>query len=526
MTAGGENGPVPQTSVLLRAGGAGLGGVLLALAFPPFDAWPLAVLGVAAIVAATFGAGARRGAWLGLLAGLTFFGVLLQWLDVIGIDAWLGLAVVQAAFWLLLGAGFGLVTRLSWWPLWVIGMWVGVEVLRSTVPLGGFPWGRLGYGATTSPLLSYAWLAGPVGVAVAVLICAVALVGLVRASLDRDVRRAVAACAVLGTTLLVAVLLPVSVEREADEDLPTVQAAIVQGNVPEPGLDFTGERREVLSNHTEATHELAAEVRAGQRPQPQLVLWPENSSDIDPYQDSAAFAQIDAAVRDVDAPTLVGAVVETQDPNFVENSGIVWDPDTGPGERYVKRHPIPFGEYIPFRSTIAPIFERFDRIPRDFVAGDEPGVLQLGPALIGDVICFEVAYDDVVADVVNGGAQVLVVQTNNATYGLTGQPEQQFAISRLRAVEHGRTVLVASTSGISGVIAPTGEVLAQTEQFVAETISTEVALRDARTPATRLGPWPALVSLGVGVLGVALAVRRSRHSAPTPADVTTDERHA
>ena len=144
----------------------------------------------------------------------------------------------------------------------------------------------------------------------------------------------------------------------------------------------------------------------------------------------------------------------------MRNSGVVWDPQTGPGERYVKRHPVPFGEYIPFRAQLSGWIERLDQIPRDFYAGDRPGNLDVGPAAVGDVICFEVAYDGLVRDVVTGGADVLVVQTNNATYNGTGQPQQQMAMSRLRAVEHGRTVLVAATSGISAVVAPDGEVVA------------------------------------------------------------------
>ena len=108
----------------------------------------------------------------------------------------------------------------------------------------------------------------------------------------------------------------------------------------------------------------------------------------------------------------------------------------------MKRHPVPFGEYIPFRAELTGLISRLDQIPRDFYAGHRPGNLTVGPARVGDVICFEVAYDGLVRDVVRGGAQVLVVQTNNATYNGTGQPYQQMAMSRLRAVETGRDVLV------------------------------------------------------------------------------------
>jgi apolipoprotein N-acyltransferase len=104
------------------------------------------------------------------------------------------------------------------------------------------------------------------------------------------------------------------------------------------------------------------------------------------------------------------------------------------------------------------------------------------------------------------------VQTNNATYGRTGQVPQQWAMSRLRAIEHGRTVLVASTSGISGVVAPDGEVVAETPEFVQEVVVETVAARADLTLATRVGAWPelALTLLGLGAVVVAVLRRPGR----------------
>jgi apolipoprotein N-acyltransferase len=239
-------------------------------------------------------------------------------------------------------------------------------------------------------------------------------------------------------------------------------------------------------------------------------VWPENSSDIDPFGDPSAYALIDDAVRRAGVPVLVGALLDGPGPEHVSNTGIVWSPTSGPGERYVKRHPVPFGEYIPFRAQLSGLITRLDQIPRDFVAGDRPGVLQVGPARVGDVICFEIAYDGVVRDVVTGGAQVLVVQTNNATYNRTGQPAQQLAMSRLRAVEHGRAVLVAATSGISAVLAPDGRVLAQSRELTADTLVTAVPLRSGRTVADRLGASVEWALAALGLVGLALGLRRQR----------------
>jgi apolipoprotein N-acyltransferase len=135
-------------------------------------------------------------------------------------------------------------------------------------------------------------------------------------------------------------------------------------------------------------------------------------------------------------------------------------------------------------------------------------------------MCFEVAYDGLLRDLVDGGADIIVVPTNNATYTGTGQIEQQFAMSRLRAIETGRTVVVASTNGISGVVAPDGHVVARAPERRQVVLDQDVTLVSRRTPATVLGQWPetALSALAVLALLVALVARvtRRRRARRTP----------
>ena len=135
-----------------------------------------------------------------------------------------------------------------------------------------------------------------------------------------------------------------------------------------------GERRAVLDNHVTQTLALAQAVSRGDAPQPDVVVWPENSSDLDPYTNADARTAISTAARAIEAPVLVGAVITNpDDPATVLNVGIVWDPVSGPQERYVKQHPVPFGEYVPFRPLLTRLIGRFDLVPRDFVAGSAPG---------------------------------------------------------------------------------------------------------------------------------------------------------
>jgi apolipoprotein N-acyltransferase len=507
--------PQRRLGGLARAVLSVVGGLLLSGGFPPIAWWFLAVPGIAAFLIAVRGQHLRGGAVAGLLFGLAFFLPLLSWMRVIGLDAWVALAAVQAGFLAFLGAGLTRVIRLPGWPLWAACLWVAVEAARARLPLGGFPWGRLAFAEAGGPLAPYAALGGSPLVSFVTALAGGALAATLTLLLRRRVRAALPWALALAAIPLLAALIPLPSALSTTGERSAVVAA-VQGNVPRVGLDFLGQRRAVLDNHIQQTQRLAELVAAGQLPRPDLVVWPENASDIDPYADAAVRADISTAVRAVGVPTLVGAVAGTGSARL-RNLGIVWDPQGGPGESYLKRHPVPFGEYVPFRAQLEPFIGRLDRVPRDFAAGDRPGVLQVGPAVVGDVICFEVAYDELLRDVVAGGADLLVVQTNNATYGRTSQPEQQLAISRLRAVEHGRAVVIAATSGISAVIAPDGQVLDRSADFTADLLVRRVPLRADLTVADRVGAAPEWALSTGGLLAVLLGsdrLRRRRSSPP------------
>jgi apolipoprotein N-acyltransferase len=269
----------------------------------------------------------------------------------------------------------------------------------------------------------------------------------------------------------------------------------------------------VLRNHATATRAFAARVRAARAPQPRFVVWPENSTDIDPFGDRSAYRTINGAVRAIGVPVLVGAVVDGPDADHVQNVGIVWSPRTGPGQRYVKQHLVPFGEYIPFRGVFTHLIGRLKEIPRDFAPGDRVGVLHIAGTTIGDLMCFEVAYDGLVRSIVDDGGQLVVVQTNNATYAGTGQLDQQFAISRYRAVESGRQVVVASTDGISGFFAADGSVLASSGVHTQVVLDRQVTLASGITLGVRLGFWVDLV-LSLAALALTLAAALGNRSRP------------
>jgi apolipoprotein N-acyltransferase len=303
----------------------------------------------------------------------------------------------------------------------------------------------------------------------------------------------------------------------------TAAVAIVQGNVPRLGLDFNEQRRAVLDNHVRLTEQLAADVAAGRRPRPDLVVWPENSSDIDPLRNPDAALQIAAAATAVGVPILLGAVLQGDAPGEIKNAALLWRPATGPDatQTYVKRHPVPFAEYMPLRPIARMISDKVDLV-KNMVAGDRPGVVRAGPATLGDVICFEVAYDGIVRDTVTGGAQLLVVQTNNATFD-EAEARQQLAMVAERAVEHGREAMMVSTVGVSAFVDTTGTVIGATGFNVPAVVVREVRLGGPRTLATRLGHWPEMAAVALALLALAGAAPMRRRRVRDAAQETIAE---
>ncbi|MEV0891136.1 apolipoprotein N-acyltransferase [Promicromonospora sp. NPDC050262] len=553
------------------------GGLVLWSAFPDAGVWPAAFVAVAVL----YWALGRDNAWwnllIGFLFGISFFLPHLWWAHESTETApWIALSALEALF---IG-GFGVLwtwvrrarfLRRRGWRLAAAFavLFVAVEQWRAEIPFGGFPWGRLAWTMAGTPTGRAAWLGGTVAVSLLVAfagaLLALAVAGLVRAvrtaraaratrvspagqsgqparvagnrtvTVRSSVGRSVGALALGVAVAVVPLVLPLPTSAsagpvetpegqevyDAGSDLAEdgqLWAGAVQGNVGEPGLGAFANRAEVLNNHLEGTYVLAEDF-AGEL---DVVLWPENGSDLDPQTTPDVARGLDAASTAVGAPILVGAQ-EFPETGGRYNVSLLWQAGQGVIARYAKQHPAPFGEYIPLRSILRLFSDQVDRVTTDMIPGvnppyvDVPSRLGQGAYRLGTIICFEVAYDEIIRDAVQEGAQVLVIPTNNASFGWTAESTQQLAMSRLQAITTGRAAVQISTVGVSGVITPDGTVVRDTELFTADQFVVNLPLRSSITPAVAAGYWPgwivgglALALVVAGVVGGIGARRRAR----------------
>ena len=510
------------------------GGLATFAAFPPIDAWPLAVVGPALLVVALTRRSLRGSFGCGLAFGLALFVPLLSWLVNVASYAWFGLAGALALIFAVLAIGQRLLLRLPLWPVAVAGWWVCVEAVRDRWPYA-FPWGRLAMSQSVAPDVRWVAVGGA-----PLLTFLLALTGamIARAALcclggndppqtppahggaarppvpprggttrpSRPPWGPALAAVVTAGLVLAGGLLPVDPTGGA----PTAQVAAIQGDVPRArNLPQQLNDTQVTQNHAAATLKLAAQVKAGQLAAPALVIWPENSTDLDPFQDPYIYSQLAGVAAAVRAPVLVGEVLN--DPR--RNVGQLWVPGVGPTTAYVKRQLVPFGEYIPFRGVIASFSSLPSLQPVDFTPGRSAVVFAVGKIRLGDVICYEVGFDNLVRSEVTAGANLLAVQSNDADFeidGQLGETEQQTAMARIRAIESDRAVVYASTTGESTIIAPDGSLIVHSGVWQQAILDARVPLVSYRTLADRVGAWPEYVIIMLTVLALAWAAIRTR----------------
>ena len=511
---------LPLWGAVLAAAAAGL---VLTLAFPALSWWPAVFVAVPLALVSLIG----RRAWAAVLVGFVF-GAALFFVNLsftaryLGPVPWIALSTLEAALTAVMAVPItwayrwmprlapGPWGRLVALPALVAGLWVSREELLGTFPYGGFPWARLGVTQASSPLADVASWTGMSGLSFLIVFACAAAVECVRRGRWRswrDARRLIPALATVAALLLV--------PQFPTTDAGSMRVGAVQGNGPAGYFDAR-EPYDVFRAQLAATEPIVGEKL-------DVLLWPEGGVDADPTHNAPVARQLDALAERVQSPLLIGAVTLRGDEYF--NSSLVWQAGAdNPVQTYDKRHPVPFGEYVPdrwFYRQFAP--DLIDLIQREYTPGTATPAVDIGGVTVGLAICFDVIYDDVIRDGAQAGAQVFMFQTNNADFRGTDENLQQLAFARMRAIETGRAVVNVSTVGTSQVITPDGTTVDSIGVDTVDASITTVPLRTGLTPAVILGPWlTALIVLAAaGALTAAGFSHRARTRAAA-ADRSTD----
>ena len=445
---------------------AALSGFLLNTSFEPIGIWWSAPLAIALLLIALE---SRSLAWRItslFVFGLTFFGPLLHWSSTyVGAIPWIFLTILESTFFIPLA----FISRIRSWRVFLFPSgWLALEVLRSRFPFGGFGWGRLAFSQPDAPYAPLAALGGASLLSFIVALLGVLLYLVIRREKTKSLLAVALVLTLLSSTLLI----------QKTERLPTFFVVAIQGGVPTLGLDFNSRATAVFNNHLIATENY---LRTSAK-RPDLILWPENSVDVDPFHNAAVGQEL---VDKYQIPILMGAVLNKNE--YFENASILWVPETGATSQYIKQHLTPFGEYIPLR-TLAEFVSPYAKNVTDFRPGDETVMHRVGSASIAPIICYELI-DDQLGREMAAQSNLLVVQTNSATFGLSAESAQQLAITRIRAIEHQREVVSVATSGISAVIDMRGRVIQRTAQDRAEVLAQDLSLNAKRSIADSLGAW-------------------------------------
>jgi apolipoprotein N-acyltransferase len=407
------------------------------------------------------------------LFALTLNAIVLHWSSTfVGSVPWLILAVGMSLFFLPLA----LVSRwgIAAYPF----IYIVMEEVRNRFPFGGFGWVRLAYTQADAPFAKMAAVGGA-----AALSAIVVLLGLFLYSLSQKKP------SLLLLMPFLLLLIPVNTTTVGES-----RVLMVQGNVPQLGLDFNSQAKAVFNNHLSLTRKSLVEDS-----NVDFVLWPENSVDVDPFR----YADVKEALDSIQVPLIIGAVAYKGEKLL--NTSILWGGELPP--IYIKQHLTPFGEYIPLRSLASKISPLTDRV-RDFEPGQASIFFTINKAVIAPVICFELLDDGILRQAAKG-SNILAVQTNSATFGMSAESAQQLSITRIRAIEHGRNIVSVSTTGYSAVIDHHGKILQKTSMYTAEVIRAQVGLIQGQTPRDKAGVW-ALVGVLIFLFLVSAQAYRQR----------------
>ncbi len=463
-----------MVSLLLSA----ISGLCLSAAFAPLNLWfavPISICTFLYAVTKT-----RHPFASAFLFAVVFNFFTLSWSGkFVGFIPVVFLVLLQSIFYLPLG--FISFKRNRYSRIWLILPIILIcDELRSVFPFKGFGWNRLSFSQADSPFRISASFLGDSALSFIAISLGVALYLLfARAQL-------LSVSTILACTTLV-LFLPVQGTEQG-----SARVLAIQGNVPSLGLDFNDRAQEVFNMHTKQTRLALTQIQK----KPDLIIWPENAVDVDPFIYANVGDMLAKLAKEASSSIIVGAVLRS--PKGPENASIMWNSEGEVGSTYIKRTLTPFGEYIPLR-TIAELVSPLAKNVTDFVSGNQPVVHQIGRVFAAPIICYELINDQNVSSNTEN-SNLIIVQTNNATFADSGQSRQQLNISRIRAIENNRWVVSVSTTGVSAFIDNQGVVKSITEQNTAAYLYSNVALIPDESLAHKISNYSALILIGISVV--------------------------
>ena len=474
-------------------------GTLVALSLPPWGFWPLALVGVMLFeIALGRAPSARRRMLLGYLFGAGWMYLGMAWMVQLTLPGYL---VAGSVF-----AGFHLVAELvaPIGPWRVIGRPAAhtlAEAVRFSFPFGGVPLATLGMSQVGGPLVGVVRVGGVIVLTWLVFQLGMSLVDIGRQIRERnegtrvlDAPQAAIALGVVAVIVAVSFVAPRGTATGETLDIAAVQGGGEQGT---SALDVPP--RLVTERHLAATQSIPTGTDLD------LVLWPENTIDVDVFEGSEIADLIAAEAARLEAPFAVGV---TEDPRI--NSQILVGEDGEILGSYVKVRRVPYGEYVPLRGLLEAIGAPVGQVGRDAVKGTEPATLDLPDGTrLSVVISWEVFFAGRAREGVELGAEAIINPTNGASYTGTIVQTQQVASSRLRAIENGRWVVQAAPTGFTAIVDSDGNVLQRTAVSEQRVLYDTIELRTGHTWYTRLGDGPIIIAL-LALLGLSIALGRRR----------------
>lgn len=489
-------------------------GILLPYCFPRYDLGLLAWVALIPLHIALDGLSRRRQAfWLGWLAGIICSTGIMSWV-VTAMHTYGKVPLVFSyGIMLLLTAYLGLYVGIYsagvvWFRMLMPRyglfaapcLWVTLELLRTYV-LSGLPWSLLGYSQYRQlDVIQIADHLGVYGVSFLIVLTNVALAELYLwlMPLFRGFRPArlpwelvTTAAMLVGLSWAYSTSLITSEAMEGSKAV--LQVGVVQPNIDQAVKWDQAFREETLQRYDRLTESFGYGV--------DLVVWPEAATPFIYEREPVYQLQLVAMANRASAPLLFGSPAVRFDPErkpFLLNSAYLLSPDGELLGRYDKQHLVPFGEYIPLKSSLLFFLEKMVEGIGDFQAGPGPTILSFQlkesqggtPARrvkFGVVICYEVIFPDLVRRIASSGAEFLVTITNDAWFGDSSAPAQHFSMVVFRSVENHLAFARAANTGISGFIDPFGRIIVASPTFTQTALQAEIPVRQTKTFYSRHG---------------------------------------